>query len=369
MSRILLHLSFRFLLMTAAMTTVLALLQYLRLGQLLIEASAAATSLLSAAPLAGPALMTVTLPTGLLIAGLMTCREHALSHEWLAMRLCGVGLGRIAVTLGAFGVTVAALTGACAFWLAPLGLEKLGETLQEVYLEGRLVHSRGAPIQIDGGLSVAVEAAKHDGDAMVLTKPWIIHANSEGAVLMRAQSGVLTANRLTLTEVRTLTKRVRTTQQLETIQNVVEIELGKEAWQGLDLQRARWSRQIPALERASSATLWRVSRDGDPSKSPISPARARGALYKRLALTLAPPGLILLSFPLSQPARIEQRDSAGRRGRLFVAFGVCGMYYAMLRLGEVLLRDGGDAVWVLALPCGLLGIALAVTWRDLWRRW
>ena len=371
MSRTLRLLTFRFALISGAMTAVLALLQYLRLGPVLVEAGPAASSLLIAAPLAVPALLTVTLPTGLLISGLMTCRERAFSQQWLAMRLCGVGLGQVMTTLTLYGFAVAALTGLCAFWLAPLGLEELGGALQEVYLEGRLLHSSGSPIIIGDGFGLAAESVRlrESDSALLLTRPWAVRAQDGGATLMRARSGELAKSEMTLEEVRTITKRAGSSQPfIETTHGQVRISLSPAIQKDVGLQRSRWLSHLPETERASSHDLWIAATSSD-SKGDRRAGRAWGALNKRMALTLAPPGLLLLAFGLSRPARIEQRGGGDHRGGLFAAVVVCGIYYAMLRLGEVILRDGGEPVWVLALPCGVLALALVVSFGLIWRRW
>ena len=361
----------RLLIITTALTFTLALLQYLRLGPVLIEAGSAALSLLPAAALAVPALLTITLPASLLVASLITFRQLSTSGQWLACRQCGGGLGALARGQLLCGGLVAVLTGLCAFGLAPAGLERLGQTMARLHLEGRLAQSGGEPVLFDQGrLALAArQVAVRDDGVVELEGLWMARRGARRVTLTRAARGSWDGQRLVLEQAEVLDQALREGggAAVRSSHERATVVLSVEEQGALEGDRARWLRYVPLTEQLSTAKLWAIA-SGERRQGGVSARRAAVACLKRLVLTLSPVGLMLLAFALSGPASLEPRGSSFS-APVVVAVAVGGGYYAALRGGEVLAQGGGALAWVVALPVGLVGAVIGAGWWRLARRW
>ena len=358
---------------TLTLALLLALLQYLRLGSVLIESGPSALDILQAALFALPAMTTVALPAGLMIGGLSAFREQAGRGRWVATRLWGERLSSAALPLLFTGLAASLLVAALSLFVGPWGLEHLSGRLVEVFVAERINDSPGRPIALGPRTLVAAMHAEGDGTRVKLERGWVLHQRSPEAprIFATAASLELVSNKLLLEGARihvdhahqSPSADLSATLPAETLMTTaehVEIPLAPHiplAERSHAL--SRWLDFVPENERRDAPALLEAARD-EP--------RAARALSKRIALIFAPLGLLLLAFPLANPCRLEGHAHAPYTP-ILVAIASCGAYFMLLRAGEVAAAAGATSVAPGLFPISALALANLLLWSRLARKW
>lgn len=354
---------------TISLSLLLTLVQLLRLGPVLAELGLSAFDLGRVGALVLPAIVTVALPAGLLIASLVTFREQSLRRAWLLWRCSGVSLRTVGTLLTAVGLAASIPSGVCAAWAGPTALDTLAGTLERSVLISRLSRSPGVPVLIGGDTAMACDAATQspvtDGST-TLDHPWLVRADRSAALLVVADTASWRGDSVTLRGAEVWAHRAasgdRPAEEVHGRHREVALELPaapKPATQ------AGWTRYLPETERLNAAELIDHAQD---STTTVASREATTALSKRVALVLAPLLLILLAFPLAAPTAPASVGS-GHHLSALTLLGLSASFFALMRTGEILAHGGGPTWLPFALPLGVLGLVCGWLWIRLRRTW
>jgi len=355
---------------TIFLSVLLALLQILRLGPVVVELGLSASNLLWAGLLLVPAILTVALPAGLLIAALTTFREQSRRQQWLVWRASGVRLKTVATLLAGLGLGATVLSGFSGAFVGPLALEALADNLQQGAALSRLRANPHEPLLIRDDLALAAgEAHWVEGDGPVGTEHfedlWFLRRTRHETLLVVAERAELQSGSLVFSEARVSGQRELSdgsTQKILGTHREVVIDLNNDEPMGYG---GDWLRYLPVTERR---TVFQLFDDAATANDEVAARRARTALSKRAALMLAPLLLLFVAFPLSSPTSVTQIGT-GFHVSALVMVGLSALFFALLRAGEIMAHDGGPTWLAVVLPCSVLSLGGAWLWMRLKRVW